>query len=245
MLGACSSDSSDDSDSPGSNHTQTIHERLQTALDQAVARGLPAAALAIRGPDVQFNGVSGKADLQTAEAVTQNHRFYIASTGKTYLGVAAVQIAADGIFNLDDVLTRWLPTAITDALAHSDKIRIRHLLNHTSGIFDFQNDGEAWIADFIQDLTRQWSNADVLPYFVSHPLFFEPGTRYRYSNSNYILLTLVIEAATGRNLSQNLRNRIFEPLGLMNTLHGDEAIGIANLVHGYSDNDGEINDVYP
>ena len=76
----------------------TLTERLQTVLDQAVTDGLPGVALAVRADDVSFTGVAGVEDLVTAVPLTVNHRFYLASVGKTYTAVAMLRLAADGFF---------------------------------------------------------------------------------------------------------------------------------------------------
>ncbi|MDH5303972.1 MAG: beta-lactamase family protein, partial [Gammaproteobacteria bacterium] len=153
----------------------TVAERLQAVLDQAVADGLPGVALAIMGDDISFTGVAGLADVASAAPLTDNHRFYLASIGKTYTSVAFVRLAADGLLRLDDPITDWLPDSITDRIPFADAITVRSLLNHTSGIFDYQNDGDdgaEWEAAFIPEPARQWMNTDVLPFFLDQPLNF-------------------------------------------------------------------------
>ncbi len=224
----------------------TVAERLQKVLDQAVADGLPGTALAVKSDDLNFTGVAGVENIETAVPLTVNHRFYLASVGKTYTAVAMVRLAADGLLNLDDPITTWLPAAITDRIPSSDAITIRSLLNHTSGIFDFRNDGEDWLDEFQSgDPARHWTNADILPYFFDKPLHFESTTDYRYSNSNYVLAALIAEAASGQSIQELIRNYILAPLGLQETVHGHEALGIPSIAHGYVDADGDTIDVYP
>ncbi len=223
----------------------TVAERLQAVLDQAVTNGLPGAALAVRGDNVNFTGVAGVEEIATEVPLNVNHRFYLASVGKTYTAVATVRLAADGLLNLDDPITTWLPATITDRIPSSKAINIRSLLNHTSGIFDFQNDAEEWLETFIVDTTRHWTNADVLPFFLDKPLHFEPTTDYRYSNSNYVLVALIAEAASGLSIQDIIRYYILEPLGLQDTAHGNEANGLPSLAHGYVEFNGELIDVYP
>lgn len=226
----------------------TIAERLQAVLEQAVADGLPGAALAVRGDDFRFDGVAGVEDIATAVPLSVNHRFYLASVGKTYTAVAMLKLASDGLLNIDDPITSWVPAAITDQIPTSDRISIRSLLNHTSGIFDFRNDGnegKEWDDVFIVDPTIQWANTDVLPYFLDKPLHFAPGTDYRYSNSNYVLAALIAEAASGMPIEDVIRHYIIEPLGLQDTVHGNEAQGLPHFAHGYLNADGDIIDTYP
>lgn len=223
----------------------TLAERLQAVLDQAVTDGLPGAALAVRGDNVNFTGVAGVEEIVTAVPLNVNHRFYLASVGKTYTAVATVRMAADGLLNLDDPITTWLPATITDRIPSSDAITIRILLNHTSGIFDFRNESDDWSDVFAVNPTRHWTNADILPYFLDKPLHFEPTTDYRYSNSNYVLVALIAEAASGLSIQDVLRYYVLGALGLQETVQGNEAIGLPSLAHGYSEFDGELIDVYP
>jgi D-alanyl-D-alanine carboxypeptidase len=149
------------------------------------------------------------------------------------------------LFGLEYKVTDLLPVEITGHIPASDQITLRMLLNHTSGIFDFQNDGDAWDQDFLAlGPDYQWSNLGALSYAFDRPLNFAPGTAYRYSNTNYVLIALIIEAVTGEPVNQSIRARILEPLGLGNTYHGDEASGVAGLVHGYVDVEGEALDVH-
>ena len=208
---------------------------------------MPAVSVTIQGRNIDFSGVSGVSDLSSGEQVRPDNRFYVASTGKTILAATLVQMAGDGLLGLDDPIHRWLPQAITDRIPSSEQMSVRMLLNHTTGIYDFQNDGEEWDNDFflVSGPDRQWTQADALPYFLDKPLHFEPGNDYSYSNSNYILAALVIEAVSGQPVQHAIRQRIIDPLGLVHTLQGDEAIGQAGLVHGYFSEEGERYDSHP
>ncbi|MCM8854188.1 MAG: beta-lactamase family protein [Candidatus Thiodiazotropha sp.] len=224
----------------------TPNEQFQAALDDAVERGLPAVSVRILGRNIDYSGVAGSSDLESGEPVTLNNRFYVASIGKTFLAATLVQMAADGLLDLDDPIKVWLPDSITSRIPSSNQMSVRMLLNHTTGLYDFQNDGDEWDNVFLNSgPERQWKQADVLPFFLDKPLHFKPGTDYSYSNTNYVLAAMIVEVVTGDNVQAAIRNRVIEPLGLTHTLHGDEAIGIPGLVHGYYNDDGEKFDVYP
>ncbi|MBT3029528.1 MAG: beta-lactamase family protein [Candidatus Thiodiazotropha sp. (ex Lucina pensylvanica)] len=225
----------------------TPDELFQAVLDEAVARGLPAVSVTIEGRNIDFSGVSGVSDLASGKPLQQDNRFYVASTGKTFVAATLVQMAGDGLLDLDDPINHWLPDEITDRIPSSAEMSVRMLLNHTTGIYDFQNDGEAWDRDFflVSGPDRHWTQADALPFFLDRPLHFEPGSDYSYSNSNYILAALVIEAVSAQPVRHAIRQRIIDPLGLEHTLQGDEAIGQAGLVHGYFSDEGERYDSHP
>lgn len=223
-----------------------VAERLQAALDQAVADKLPGVGLSIRGEALDFDGVAGVENLATVTPITSEHRFYAASIGKTYTAVAAVRMAADGLLSLDDPITLWLPTSVTDRIPSSSSITIRTLLNHTSGLFDFHNDNDDWNTAFLfGDPNRHWTNADIVPYLFDKPLHFEPATDYRYSDSNYVLAALILEAASGLSIQDVIRYYVIAPLGLQQTVHGVEATGLPGFIHGYVEYEGQILDVYP
>ncbi|MBT3048099.1 MAG: serine hydrolase domain-containing protein [Candidatus Thiodiazotropha sp.] len=225
----------------------TPDEQFQAVLEEAVERGLPAVSVTIEGRNIDFSGVAGVTELAGGEALRQESRFYIASSGKTLLAATLVQMAGDGLLGLDDPINRWLPREITDRIPSGAGMSVRMLLNHTTGIYDFQNDGDAWDNDFflVSGPDRQWTQTDALPFFLDKPLHFEPGSDYSYSNSNYILAALIIEAVSGQPVQHAIRQRIIDPLGLAHTLQGDEAIGRAGLVHGYFEDEGERYDSHP
>ncbi|MES9863560.1 MAG: serine hydrolase domain-containing protein [Candidatus Thiodiazotropha sp. LLP2] len=236
LLSGCQSNSS----------KATTNERFQDVLDEAVSKGLPGVSVRVVGKNIDFSGSAGVTDLDTQEPTSVESRFYVASIGKTFVAATLVQMASDGLLSLDDGITQWLPDSVTSRLPSSEMMTVRMLLNHTTGIFDFQNDSEDWDNAFIASgPERQWSQEDALPFFLDKPLHFEPGTNYSYSNSNYILAALIAEEASGEPLHTAIRNRIIEPLGLTNTLQGGEAEGIPGMVHGYFDNEGEQFDSYP
>jgi D-alanyl-D-alanine carboxypeptidase len=112
------------------------------------AKAYLAVSVRIAGRNIDFSGSAGIADLSTMEDASIEHRFYVASVGKTFVAVTLVQMAADGQINLDDPITRWLSDEMTNRILSSDPMTIRMLLNHTTGLFDFQNDSEDWDNEF-------------------------------------------------------------------------------------------------
>ncbi|MCU7828869.1 MAG: beta-lactamase family protein [Candidatus Thiodiazotropha sp. (ex Myrtea sp. 'scaly one' KF741663)] len=225
----------------------TPEEQFQAVLDEAVERGLPAVSVRILGRNIDFTGVAGVKDLDSGEPVGMSDRFYVASTGKTFLAATVIQMAGEGRLDLDDPIAAWLASSITDRIPSSNQMTVRMLLNHTTGIYDFQNDGDEWDNEFflISGPDRHWTQADALPFFLDKPLHFEPGTNYSYSNSNYILAALIVEAVTGEPVQLAIRHRVIEPLNLAYTVHGDEANGLPGLVHGYFNDGGERFDAHP
>ena len=219
--------------------------RFQSLLDKAVRDGLPGVSLSIRGPGIDFAAAAGVADVLTGEPLTVNHRIYMASLGKTLTASLALQLYDESRLNLDAPVTRWLPERVTGRIPMSAAITLRHLLGHRSGLSDYMNDAVAWRNAFVSDPGRRWTHGDIVSYLYDEPLFFEPGSKFEYSNSNYILAGMIIEAATGQPLHALIRKRLLDPLGMKYTINGDERARDEHNARGYVIRRGRIIDTYP
>jgi D-alanyl-D-alanine carboxypeptidase len=219
--------------------------RFQFLLDGAVRGGLPGVSLRVSGPGIDYQGAAGAADLSTGEPLTTNHVMYTASIGKTFTAAIALQLCEEGRLDLEAPITTWLQSEVTKRIPSSEKITLRHLLSHTSGVIDYMNDDKAWRSDFVRDPHRQWTHSDVVPYLYHKPLLFEPGSNYHYSNSNYILVGLIIEQVARQPLHMLIRKRILAPLGMQHTFSGDEIVKSKKRAHGYVIRRGRIIDTYP
>ncbi|MEN8108308.1 MAG: serine hydrolase domain-containing protein [Pseudomonadota bacterium] len=219
--------------------------RLQSLLDAAARDGLPGVSLLVKGPGIDFQDAAGMADLLTGEPLTTNHAVYAASLGKTFTATVALQLCDEGLLGLETPITTWLPDEVTKHIPSSGKITLRHLLSHTTGLIDYMNDDKAWRSDFLTDPRRKWTHSDVVPYLYDKPLLFEPGTSYHYSNSNYILVGVIIEQVIGQPLHTLIRKRILTPLGLQHTFNGHETVRSEERAHGYIKRRGRIIDTYP
>ena len=167
----------------------------------------------------------GMADLEAQVAATPQTNYRLASVSKQFTAASILLLAEDGRLRLDDKLHDWLPTLPPLA----DPITIRHLLTHTSGLIDYEDVMDP--AD-----TRQVHDADVLKLLESQDrTYFAPGTGYRYSNSGYALLALIVERASKQRYADFLRERIFRPLGMANTVAYETGISeAAHRAYGYS-----------
>jgi CubicO group peptidase (beta-lactamase class C family) len=171
----------------------------------------------------------GFADLERRTAATPQTNYRLASVTKQFTAASVLLLAQQGKLSISDRLKRWLPS-LPSAL---DSVTIKHLLTHTSGIVDYE--------DLIPDsATAQVHDLDVLHLLESKDsTYFKPGTNYRYSNSGYALLALVVERASGKRFAAFLHDRIFAPLGMNNTLAHEEGFSIVtNRAYGYTMKDG-------
>jgi CubicO group peptidase (beta-lactamase class C family) len=171
----------------------------------------------------------GMANLEDGIAATPATNYRLASVTKQFTAASILLLAEDGRLKLDDRLRTWLPSMPPA----TDAITIRHLLTHTSGLIDYED-------VMAPDATEQVLDADVLRLLETQDrLYFAPGTSWRYSNSGYALLSLIVERASGQRFPDFLRTRIFQPLGMDHTLaYVRDGPEIANRAFGYSEIDG-------
>lgn len=184
-----------------------------------------AAVLVLRDGEPVVRRGYGLADVEAGTPVTAQTSFRLASVSKAFTAATVLLLAEDGLVGLDDPVRKWLPSLPEAA---SD-ITIHHLLSHTSGLIDYED-------VMPEALDRQLRDADVLSILEGQDrLYFQPGTQYRYSNSAYALLTLIVEAATGERYADVLRERIFAPLGMDDSVAFEDGIStVSNRAYGHS-----------
>ena len=172
----------------------------------------------------------GLADLETRTPATPATNYRLASVTKQFTAAAILLLAQDGKLSIDDPAKRWLPT-LPPAV---DTVSLRHLLSHTSGLIDYEDVMPA-------DTKVPLHDADVLRLLEAEDrTYFAPGTAYRYSNSGYALLALIVGKASGRDFATFLRERIFTPLGMTHTVAYEDGVStVAKRAYGYSSVDGD------
>lgn len=178
---------------------------LQSALEAARAeQGMPGLAMAVafREEHTLWVGTDGLADVEAGRAWVPDDTFRIGSVTKTFTTAAVFQLVEEGVLGLDDPIEAWVPGFYAGPT-------LRHLLGHSSGIPSYN-----YIGDF--DASQPWTPTALVQWAVDHEsaLHFEPGTQFEYSNTNYILLGLAIEAATGQSYEDVVNERFLAPLHL-------------------------------
>ncbi|WP_437587078.1 serine hydrolase domain-containing protein [Sorangium sp. So ce1000] len=233
-VGSADAGSGGSDDTPGRGCGELSAE-LQRALDAAVeAQRLPGAAAAVTLGGCSWRGAAGIADTEADVAIQPGDLFRAGSITKTFVATLVLMLRAEGRLSLDDAVA-----AHVDGIPRGDRISVRQILNHTSGIFDYTAIDEFWTAAF-DDPTRTWTPAELIDLAASKPPYFEPGGGFAYSNTNYIIAGLIVEAASGEPIGELLRARVLEPAGLAHTyLDGAEA-ALPGLVHGYGRSRGEL-----
>ena len=219
---------------------------VQAKMDELTAEGLPPGMVVwIDAPGYRFEGASGSANLADDTPMSPDDAFRIGSITKMFTAVVIVQLAEEGVLTLDDPLAQWLPE-VADQLPFGDQITLRHLLAHTSGLYNVV-EHEAYYADIFTEMVvdeetgtvslacvQRDPNDTLARYVYGKDANFEPGTQWRYSNTNYTLLGMIIEAATEMPLAQAYGTHIYEPLGMTSTFLDCYEEPLVDVVHGYT-----------
>jgi CubicO group peptidase (beta-lactamase class C family) len=188
-----------------------------------------ASVLVLRDGEPVVRAGYGLADMEARTPATATTNYRLASVTKQFTAASILLLAEDGRLKLDDHARKWLPSLPKAA----EPVTIRHLLTHTSGLIDYE--------DVIPETFKpQLHDADVLRLLESQDrTYFKPGSSYRYSNSGYALLALIVERASGRTFATFLRERIFQPLGMTNTVAYEEGIStVSTRAFGYTQEQG-------
>lgn len=212
--------------SPAANLDSKTAATLQATLNALRSKGhFPGMSAAVIFPDgSMWTGQSGVGVLSTGAPVTADTLFSVGSISKTFTGALALRLAERGTISLDDPVSRWVPT-----FPNAAHITLRELLNHTSGIRDFFDPS---IYKYIEaDRSAKWT-ADQVLSLVGKP-YFAPGKNYHYSSTNYVLLGVVLERATGKKLAAMIRSEFLVPLGLSHTFLQSEETAKGTFAHGY------------
>jgi D-alanyl-D-alanine carboxypeptidase len=207
------------------------HAELQRAVDRVVAAGAPGVIALVRDGHRTVRAAGGFADLRPRRPLRPGDRYRVGSNTKTFVATVVLQLAGEGRLALEDTVERWLPGLVSGGGA----ITVRQLLNHTSGLPDYApEDDDSFIRQVLADRRRTWMPQELVGIALARPPLFAPGAAWAYSNTGYILLGLIVEAASGRPLAAELRRRIFAPLHLRGTTFATGRRIVGRHGHGYS-----------
>lgn len=214
--------------------------KLSEAVDDVMSRyGVPGAMAGAWVAEAAWVGTEGEANTADGEAMRPADKFRIGSITKTFVATVVLQLADEGKLALEDPLEKYVT-----GFPNGGGIVIRQLLNMTSGIYNYTDDENFWTA-VETDPMRKWSPNELVDIAASHEPYFPPGGGWMYSNTNYILLGMIIEKVTGNDVEGELKKRVIDKLGLKATSFptGPEITG--PYAHGYLDDPktGKLKDV--
>jgi D-alanyl-D-alanine carboxypeptidase len=195
----------------------TLQADLQRIVDDAVANQVsPGAVVQITtGDGASWSTARGVADLADAAAMPVDAHFRAGSMLKTFIATAVLQRVESGELSLDDALTDRLPDDITQRIPNAERIQLRMLLSHRSGIPDWVDAGVDQLV--MTDPAHVWTLDAILERVASHSPLFEPGAQYAYSNTNYVLLGEILGRVSGHSWRGAVREQVFERAGLAHT----------------------------
>ena len=188
--------------------------RIDTiAADVLKQRGVPSASLAVvKGGKLAYTHAYGLAHLDPDVTAKPEMRYSIGSVSKQFTAAAIMILQEQGKLKLDDAVGKYVP-----GLMRGDEVTIRQILSHTSGYQDY------WPEDYLMTPMMQPETAQqIIDTWAKKPLDFEPGTKWQYSNTNYVIAGLIVEKVSGEKLMDFLGEHIFRPLKMTSVWNSDE-----------------------
>ncbi len=198
-------------------------------------QGFNGTVLVAKKGEILFSGGYGLRDVELNKKNNQSTIFNIASLSKQFTSMAIMMLAEDDKLSVNDTVDIYIPEII-----RGDKITIKQCLNHTSGLTEYLNNSELW-----SHTTEQHSPSDLLQYFAEEDLVTEPGTSWSYCNTNYVVLGIIVERVSGKDLNTFLKQNIFNRLGMFRTFYDAEDDDIYhNRSSGYDSIDPVVEAMY-
>jgi D-alanyl-D-alanine carboxypeptidase len=213
---------------------------LQGQLDAVVDADVPGAVILVKDPGVEPILLSaGVSDLKAKAPMAVDDGFRIGSVTKPYVATVVLQLVDEGALGLDDSVESVVP----GLLPNGAEITVRDLLGHRTGLFEYWEDPRVLKPYLAGDFGYEWTPEELVEVAVGHEATAEPGTDVVYSNTNYTVLGLIVEAVTANGLGDELEARIIEPLELTGTsfVTGTDIPGAHS--HGYLAGNGPLQDV--
>ncbi len=195
---------------------EIIESNIQAVLDSIIGNThVPGLVAGVWAPNegVDFVYSAGVSNIETNAPMDADMIFRIGSNTKTITITVLLQLVDEDLISIDDPLSDYLPD-----FPRADEVTIEMLTNMRSGIFNYSELPE-FIDILVTNPTRTWTTDELIAIAAGQPYYFEPGTDFYYSNSNTAIIGKIIEIVTGSSLEYNIRTRIFDPLGLINTVY--------------------------
>ncbi|MGA8149998.1 MAG: serine hydrolase domain-containing protein [Terriglobales bacterium] len=194
--------------------SQELREKIdKVAVDSLARTGVPSASIAIvKDGQIAYLQAYGDARIDPRTPAKPEMRYSIGSISKQFTVAAILLLQEQGKLSLDDKVSRFVPD-----LTRANEVTIRQLLSHTSGYQDF------WPQDYLMPFIVQPTNADsIMDRWARKPLDFDPGTKWQYSNTNFVIAGVIVEKASGMPFIQFLREKVLAPAGIKNAADTDQ-----------------------
>lgn len=204
LVTSCTTSGGDNADPRADAIMRIVHDTMaETHLRAAIVR------VTENGDDVVTRAVG---ESMTGVPATADMHFRNGAVAISYVATLLLLLVEDGTVTLEDRLARWLPD-----IPHADRVTLGQLAQMTSGYHDYVLGNDAFQKAFYANPFRAYTTGELLDFAVHRPLLYEPGTNWSYAHTNYVLLGLALEKATGRPMADLLAEKVLGPLGLTGT----------------------------
>jgi D-alanyl-D-alanine carboxypeptidase len=217
LLGSgCGGAGGQEDSAAGTTTTGGIEQASEADLDAALEKSFeesdaPGVVAAVQTPEYTWVGALGVADRASKEPMTPDVHHRIGSVTKTFTATLLLQAADEGLLSLDDKIDQYV-----EGVPNGDKITLGQMADMTSGIASYTED-DRWVDEWSSDRDRVWKPEELAQIGIEESPLFDPGKEWFYSNTNYVLIGLVLEKVTGKPIGDLYREQIIEPLDLKNT----------------------------
>ena len=201
--------------SPKATLTSAARAKIDKSVRDILAKtGAPSASIAVvKDGKLAYTHAYGFADVAAHKAATIAMRYSIGSISKQFTSTALLLLSEEGKLSLDDKVSRWLPD-----INNANQVTLREVLSMTAGYQDF------WPEDYVMpSMMKPTTAPDILNGWARKPLDFEPGTKWQYSNTSYVIAGVILEQVAGTSLTDFLQKRIFAPLEMKDVYNSDAA----------------------
>lgn len=201
------------------NESHPMKDSIDAIVARYIGKGIPGIQVAVKNADgiyTRSGGYSSVEDRIPLQSCTPGWYF---SLTKAYTASLVMKFMEKGRLDIDSMVTAYLPGDITSKISGIDQVTVRMLLNHSSGLINFTELPEYMVRQFNNPL-KQPSLQEMLKMVEGKELLSEPGTKYFYSNTNYLLLYFLLENISGKSYGQLLQEEIIQPLQLQETFYG-------------------------
>ena len=210
-------------------------EKYNLLIQDIINAGVPGMMLSVHDQENGYwSNALGFADLASEVPLAPCNITRVGSTVKTFTAVTILLLQEEGLLDIDDPITNYLSGADIKELENASQSSIRQLLLHSSGIYNYIQNLKFQTAS-LNDLIKTWQPKELLDYARNKNAYFSPGTDVLYSNTNYILLGMIIERVTGKPFYEVFEEKIFEPLGLNFTQFAATDPVPDGIIRGYAD----------
>lgn len=216
-----------DTSSPGSDSAMAdaVMRIVREAMKQDHLKAV-IVRVTVDGDEVVTDAVG---DSMTGVPATPAMHFRNGAVAISYVSTLLLKLVEENRLGLDDKLSTWLPE-----VPHSDQVTLRQLAQMTSGYVDYVIGNTAMNDALFADPFRAWTTHDLLEYATSQPLLYQPGTNWNYAHTNYVLLGMALEKATGEKMADLLSDKVLGPLGLTNTVASLSAEIPSPVLHAFT-----------